>query len=117
MAFRVTKSRRVWWPVEIKEPQDGGSVKKHLVDAQFEILPQSENDEILLGGQDIMARVLRDFRGFQDEEGREIPFSDEMRQSLLEEPYIRTAFLEAYGQAAYGRASQQKNSRTPRSGG
>jgi len=96
----------VWWPVTVNVPTDGGKTVKATFNAQFEVLPAKEADEILYGKSedhtDLLARVIVGLKGVGSEAGEELPF-EEAKAQLLSITYARTALFEAYGECANGR--------------
>ena len=93
--FKLAQKKEVTYPVMVSVPQDGGSVAKHSFEATFEVLPQSELDR-MVGNEDVLVRVLKGFRNVRDENGQEVPFTEETKAQLLEITYVRVALQEAY---------------------
>lgn len=123
MAFKiVTGKKTVWWPVDINVPGDGGVAEVQKVDAQFEILEQTEHDDILMGktdARDLLERVVVGLRQrkkdakaedqpIQDESGGDLPF-EEAKRLMLGVSYIRVALYAAHNKAFTGQG-RVKNS-------
>lgn len=109
--FKLAAVRKVLWPVTVQIPQDEGKVQKAEFDAEFEILPQKEHDELMAERPDaLLDRVLVGWRRVKDEDGnQDIAFSPEKKAELLGISYVRMALLNAYYEAAGGRKAQRKN--------
>lgn len=110
--FKKTAMKKVWWPVTVAVPKDGGSVARHTFDVELEILKQSEFDAVYSdGGNDLalVTRVVGNWRQYADEDGNEIPFSPEALNEAIETPYVRGAIVGAYLQASQGREAARKN--------
>ncbi len=105
------------WPVIINVPQDGGAVAKHEVRADFILLPQEKIDEQIEASRDsngnadigILNQVLRKLGGFQDASGRNLEYSPDMQSRVLGIPYVRSALIGAYFEAAAGKKAKRKN--------
>lgn len=123
MAFKVGSNRKVWWPVEVNVPVDGGKADVQKFEAQFEVVPQKQADEIVSGAaddKDLLARVLLGLRQekkketdedapIQDESGNPLAF-EAAKALMLDEPYVRAGLYAAYWAAANG-GGRRKNSR------
>lgn len=116
MAFKLSAGpKSVWWPVDIQIPLDGGGVEVQKIDAQFEIIEQTEHDDIVMGKADrtdLLERVIKNVRQRKknpkdddqpilDENGAPLAFEDAKVLMLLT-PYIRVALYAGYGKAANG---------------
>jgi|SRR5882672_2884293 len=108
--FRIELSRKVKWPVEICIPLDGGKVEKRMLTVIFEIIPSDEADTALRAGA-LLDRVIAGMDSpLGGETGDEpLAFEGETRKNFLGIPYVRSALVEAYFQAATGREAQRKN--------
>lgn len=113
--FKIAKARRVAWPVIISVPQSGGTVQKHKIEVEFDLLLQSRAQEVMQvdrsADQDeaLLNEVVVGWSGVADEEGHPVEFSLEARGSLVDIPYVRTALIRAYFEAASGNAAARKN--------
>jgi hypothetical protein len=112
--FKITKNRRIEWPVTIQVPQPGGKTIERVADVEFEDLPQSEQDRIYQDGGDdvtLMKRVVKGWGAgqFKDEADNDIGFSDESLALLLDIAYVRNGFIKAYLELHGGRAAARKN--------
>ena len=105
------------WPVVISIPQDGGGIAKHEIAADYLLLPQDELDELLAASResdsntdiDILRRVVRKISGVQDSEGKTLDYSEELFSRLMKRPYIRSALVTTYFEAAIGKKAKRKN--------
>jgi len=87
------------WPVVVQIPADGGKFTKATFDATFKVIPQDRIDGILRGGNvdaELLREVTEGWKGIQDEDGNDLPYSEEAREKLLSVPYVRAALVEAY---------------------
>ncbi|WP_374537179.1 hypothetical protein [Chitinimonas taiwanensis] len=96
--------------VLIPVPQDGGQPKKHKITADFEILEQSEYDEIIdkaLAASQVVdsvvcRRVVKNLGDIADENGNPLVFSAEVLEQVIAEPFARKALVEHYQTLAAG---------------
>ena len=109
MGFKIAQGaqaqeKKVWWPVDIYEPLDGGKSRLHKVKVQFSVLPPAEVTDLIEAGGDnaILDRVVADWQGFQDENGAEVALTDDARALYFALPYVRAAVVQTYFQAAVG---------------
>lgn len=105
------------WPVIINVPQNGGAVARHEVRADFVMLTQEKIDAQVdesresNGNADIgiLNQVLRNLGGFQDSAGNKLDYSPEMQARVIKIPYVRSALINAYFDAAAGKKAKRKN--------
>ena len=111
MALRLaTGKKEVMWPVTVQIPQDGGGVKVIAFKAKFEILTQTEHDELIEARGDVIKRVLVGWEDVKSEDGSEqAPFNDETKAQLLDSSYVRQGLSKAYYEAFLGRKAERKN--------
>src|SRR3990172_7807077 len=86
----------VWWPVTIQEPKDGGGAVYHKVNVQYEILPESEKDQLITDGGDeaFLQRVIRDWKDFQEADGTPIACTPESRAEFVEISWVKSALVQ-----------------------
>ena len=115
MAFVLKQSSSYVWPVTVKLPINGGKFEKQTFDAEFKRLPQtrinklqvevqariksSERNETAddsISDQSIAEELLIGWSGVLDEDGDEVPFTESMKQQLLDIPTMATAIVVAY---------------------
>ena len=100
--FVISQSSSYWWPVKVEVPTDGGKWSTQTFDAEFKRLPQSRIDEIRGGASDDMKdgdlarEVVVGWRGINDADGNEVPFSDAMLAKLLDVPTVGAFIVRAY---------------------
>lgn len=105
------------WPVLINAPQSGGAVARHEVRADFALLSQEEIDAQIEESRDsngnadidILKKVLRNLGGFQDAAGNKLDYSPDMQARVLKIPYVRSALINTYFEAAAGKKAKRKN--------
>lgn len=115
MAFVLKQSSSYVWPVTVKLPISGGKFEKQTFDAEFKRLPQARINKIQIevqariksserneatddsiSDQSIADELLIGWSGVLDEDGDEVPFSESMKQQLLDIPTMATAIIVAY---------------------
>ena len=115
MAFVLKQSSSYVWPVTVKLPISGGKFEKQTFDAEFKRLPQARINKIQIevqariksserneatddsiSDQSIAEELLIGWSGVLDEDGDEVPFSESMKQQLLDIPTMATAIIVAY---------------------
>lgn len=108
--FTLAKERSYFWPVKIKVPIDGGQFADASFDCKFKLLDQARLVEVAMSGigdDAFLREVMVDWKGVQDEQGRELPFSETARDAMIGIPYARDAIVLAYNEAISG--SRRKN--------
>jgi len=109
--FKKATVRRIKWPVTVNIPQDGGKTQAAEFDAEFEILPIQDHDDLVQTGGDLLHRVLVGWDRFMNEAGdAPIEFSAAEKTEVLNIAYVRAAFTLAYYEAAHGNKAKRKNS-------
>jgi hypothetical protein len=115
VAFVLKQSSSYVWPVTVKLPISGGKFEKQTFDAEFKRLPQARINKIQIevqariksserneatddsiSDQTIAEELLIGWSGVLDEDGDEVPFSESMKQQLLDIPTMATAIIVAY---------------------
>ena len=115
MAFVLKQSSSYVWPVTVKLPISGGKFEKQTFDAEFKRLPQARINKIQIevqariksserneatddsiSDQSIAEELLIGWSGVLDEDGDDVPFSESMKQQLLDIPTMATAIIVAY---------------------
>lgn len=108
--FKLAAVKKVSWPVDVQIPQDGGKVVRARFSAVFEILSTEDYDESANAGEDVLRRTLIGWDDLMNEAGNAaVPFVEEAKAALLKIPYVRSALMVAYLQAASGREAPRKN--------
>lgn len=97
-AYVIKKSATVWWPVKWKEPGDGGTVVENTIEMRFRRVTTSEfaelqqlgtspvtaGDDVHAGNLAFIRQIASDWRGIEDEPGKNAAFSDENLREMLE---------------------------------
>ena len=94
----------VWWPVTIQEPKDDGRAVHHKVKVQYEIIEESEKEQVIADGGDpgFLQRVIKDWKDFLEEDNSQVPCTPETVAEFIETSWIKTALVQAYFVAAVG---------------
>lgn len=123
--FVMKKQTTVWWPVKVDVPVDHlGRFVEHEFEAEFLIISadaaQAREDKRaeFLSATGSAAQVMRDlntydfaswadlvlnWRGVQDEDREEIPFTTDMLIAAVKQPLTRAAFERAYAEILAGK--------------
>ncbi len=96
MAFVIGKKKSVWWPVIILEPVNGGKVQRLKIELQFDIEDPDEWEETGDSIDQVLKRVIGDWKHVEAEDKTPVEFNDETLKSLLSLSYARTAIWAAY---------------------
>lgn len=62
----------------------------------------------LITDEELVAEDLLDLGPFEDEQGKAVPFSQELAQQLLRKSYLRTPLIQSWFKAQSGLASARK---------
>lgn len=104
------------WPVLVHTAEDGGKVRKDEIQADYEVLPQSEVDDIMRSAQQagdnpdtqILRRTVKAINGMVDADNSPLPF-DEALAVALDSSNIRVAMVGAFFDVQAGRKPARKN--------
>lgn len=93
------------WPVDVSVPQDGGAVKTERFMARFRLISADEL-KAMIAADDFEMDMLpkRYFVGFGL--GETQIFSEALRESMIQRPYIKAALEKAYQAFAMGIAAK-----------
>lgn len=101
--FIISQKSSYTWPVTVEFPVDGGKVEKQTFDAEFKRIPQTrinEIHEVVQKGQtsdpELAREVLIGWSGVNDGNGEAVPFSEGMRDQLLDIPLVAAAVVMAW---------------------
>jgi len=101
--FKLTLNKEILWPVTINLPIDGGKTETVSCEAKFKILPQDEFNKLAnKGDAQILKVACIGWDGVADESDKPLEFTPENVTSLLQIPYVRQGFLQAYLDASSG---------------
>lgn len=109
MAFKVLKKGEPkivrGWPVVIAEPGDGGSVVKHKIKVDYELMQQADIDALVAEGDiPLLARAVHGWAHVQDEDGGDLPCNEENKAMLLGITWFRAPLLRGLLEAQAGGA-------------
>lgn len=105
--FKLVKDTTSWWPVAWNGVAEDGSLVENRIEVQFVLVGRSEFKKMFLAqaaededGDDrdraVAARIMRNWRGIGDEDGKPLPFTPEFRDQWLDIPTVPAAVLAAY---------------------
>lgn len=106
------------WPVVIPTALDGGKIRKDEIFVDYEILLQSEADDIgrtasqagESGDKAILLRTVKAINGMVDDTNNPIPFNDDTLADALERVNQRLAMTNSFWDVMAGRKPARKNS-------
>lgn len=96
--------------VEATEPGDFTEITKHTFTAEFKIIPNDEWKQLLEDDaqlHDVLKRGLVNVEGVADDAGKELPFTSDLVEALLSEPWIVAPLFKAQ-MAVQGGVSQSE---------
>jgi len=103
LAFVLKQSDTYTWPVTFDVPVDGGRHQRQSFDGEFRRVSQSrirEMGQLIESGDmtdsEIASEVLVGWAGINDDDGKEVPFSQGALECLLDVPMLATAIATAY---------------------
>lgn len=100
--FKVVKEPTFTHDVEILEPSDGGHRKQKLKTTFRVVEDEVEHDSTASAverAKDWLRRRIVAFHDLTDEDGKELPYSDDLRDQLLARPDIRLGLTLGYNNA------------------
>jgi len=101
--FKLLKNNRVYWPVTIHQPADGGTTTQHKCQVEFEIKEQDIFNQLANeGDQTLLTNLVTGWRGIGDENGDEMEYNQENLTALINIPFVRTGLIRGYMEAASG---------------
>jgi len=119
MAFVLKQSDSFTWPVAFDVPTDGGRHERQTFDGEFKRLPQSKIGPMVAELQkvedlseleritEIAKELLVGWSGVNDDSGKDVPFSQNALEQLLEVPFLAVAVVKAYMDSIKG--AKRKN--------
>lgn len=109
MPFTLKRDDRFKWPVSFDVPVDGGKFKRETFDGIFIRVSQSrlrELTDLVSSGEvtdiDVAREVLVGWSGIKDDNGEDVPFSDEALEQLLDVPMLASAIVVKYFESLQG---------------
>jgi len=101
--FKLKKTNIVWWPVTINEPADGGTVVEHKCQIQYELIPQSEYDELAQKGDiALLNRVVKGWQEILGTNNKDLPFTKKNTDALYQLNFVRSSLINGYWLADSG---------------
>lgn len=100
--FKLVAERTAWWPVIWKGVAEDGSIIENEIELRFHVLGEAEFKDLLKqaeGSSDdvaILRRLVKDWRGIGDEDGKQLPFSEENLGRFLDIPNAKLGLATAY---------------------
>lgn len=111
--FKMQKKETFQWPVSVNIPKDGGGFNTHEFTGEFKLQEQSRLDRLLelskTDDRDVLKELLVGWAGVQDSNGEVLAFNEENRDQLIDIPYVRSALLKCYFDAANGTKVKRGN--------
>lgn len=101
--FKLAKGeKKVFWPVMIQVPDDGGKSTQHRIQVQYDVLRQTETDALVNDNEAFFSRVVCGWKDVQDDDGSDMECTPENKAKLFDVPYVRAAILSVYFEVAAG---------------
>ena len=99
LKFKITTDPTFSHPVEVFVPVDGGHAKQTFR-ATFGVLPSDQERQFDLqtaeGSDGFLRAIVRSLDDLVDEKDEAVPYSDALRDQLLQLPYVRQALVRTY---------------------
>jgi len=103
--FEFAEKNKVWWPVTISMPTDGGA-KSVEIEVQYTMLSKSAAQKIVGLPRDEQGEAMldhvHDWRKFPDVHGKEIPFTRENLIAVMDWNFIEEAITRGWREASRG---------------
>ncbi|WP_303362491.1 hypothetical protein [Paracoccus sp. (in: a-proteobacteria)] len=87
--------------MKVRVPVDGGFADQEFT-ATFRVLPWSEVEKLDTDPVQLLRAIWIGWDGIVDDDGQPIPFSDALRDQLIDTLYIRAATVTVYVNAMTG---------------
>lgn len=91
------------WPVTVPVPQDGGTVINQTLTVRFKMVSETDLAAMGDGIEGSKASLRAVIIGFG--KGEDTPFSPELLDKMLAQPYVRLALNNAYRDFALGQVA------------
>lgn len=105
--FKLKLADAIRWPVTIHVPADGGTTQPIKVTGVFRPVTQARFNELVAQRDgDILKEVVLGWDGIADADGAALPFSAENLVTLVEIPYARMGFIQAWMEIQGGGAAK-----------
>lgn len=97
--FKVTREPKFTHEVKVMVPTDGGH-EQQTFKATFKVMPLDEladnNTNTDSGQRGVLKKVVTDMSDLIGEDDQALPYSDELRDRMIEVPYVRVALFQTY---------------------
>lgn len=97
--FNVLENPTFTRPVKVQVPK-GDSVEEQVFKATFNALDEAELEGLSMATadetKDFLRRAVLSMDDLAGEDGKPIPYSDEIREAVIAKPYARIALMGAY---------------------
>src|SRR5262245_3305421 len=95
--FKITREHTYRTNVTVKKPIDGGFEEAEL-EVEFKCMTHWRRDEIVAAGNGkvLQEALVKVHSPIGDAEGRPLTWSDDVRDQLLDIPYVSAALVKAY---------------------
>lgn len=103
--FKLVQNETAWWPVAWNGVAENGSIVENRIEVKFTILGRSEFKKLFMADtaeddddrdRAVAERIMQDWRGVADEDGKPLPFTPEFRDMWLDIAAVPTAVIQAY---------------------
>ena len=101
--FKVTSEPKFTHDVTVQVPVDGGH-REETFKATYLVVGIDEMTDMLSldGQQKLLKRVVCQMDELEDEKGKPMPYSIELRDQLIKLPFVRAALYQTYLKAVSG---------------
>jgi hypothetical protein len=108
--LRISKTREVWWPAVVHEPQDGGKTLEQKLEVRIHVPHAQEPPQ---SDREFVENHVVDWRGvdgealpFATDAGDPMPFSKENLSAVLDLAYVRLGIGAAIADCSRGIAAK-----------
>ena len=124
MQFKLAKTYRYWWPVtvQIPDPETPGKIIEQQLKIEFEPMPQADLTtaqeesaklktlcEVTDHGIRQVKRVVCNWDGVVDDDGKPVPFTAEALEQALQHAWFRAGINKALSESQNGEEARQGN--------
>ena len=105
--FKISDHQTFTRTVTIRVPADGGYIDETLA-VTYKVLPTTETNSYDLasekGARAFLTAAIEKLDDITDKKGDPVPYSDALRDKVLDLPYVRTPLAEEYLKSVTGAA-------------
>ncbi len=124
MQFKLAKTYRYWWPVtvQIPDPETPGKIIEQQLKIEFEPMAQADLTtaqeesaklktlrEVTDHGIRQIKRVICNWDGVVDDDGKPVPFTAEALEQALQHAWFRTGINKALSESQNGEEARLGN--------